>query len=413
VGYYSLYGNKNGIRNVAVGNRALNSSVSNDGNVAIGDSALYRYNNGTYTDYMVAVGQHALTNNTVGYFNTAVGGRSLVENTTGNMNTANGVFALIDNTIGNNNTAVGFTALDGNTTGSGNTAIGSGANVNSNALTNATAIGRNAIATASNQVMLGDTWVTAVKAAGSFVIMSDGRFKNNRKENVLGLDFIKELKPVTYNYNIHKLNSYLKPEESKIEADRTNSRYSAEDEEAIAKKEKKLYSGFIAQEVEAVANKLGYDFSGVYKPQNDKDAYGISYADFVVPLVKAVQELAKQNEDLQKQINELKAVKTTGAQTDVSSQSSAKIMLTDASLEQNIPNPLSNTTSIRYSIPAGAKNAQLMITDNSGKTVKQTTLQAGKGVVNIDASAFSSGTYTYSLLVDGKLIESKKMVVAH
>ena len=48
-----------------------------------------------------------------------------------------------------------------------------------------------------------------------------------------------------------------------------------------------------------------------------------------------------------------------------------------------------------------------------GTPVKQIILYAGSGVVNIDASAFSSGTYTYSLLVNGKLIESKKMVVAH
>jgi hypothetical protein len=54
-----------------------------------------------------------------------------------------------------------------------------------------------------------------------------------------------------------------------------------------------------------------------------------------------------------------------------------------------------------------------MITDNSGTAVKQITLNAGTGVVNIDASAFGSGTYNYTLLIDGRLIESKKMVVAH
>jgi hypothetical protein len=413
VGYYSLYGNKNGVRNVAIGYRALNSSVSNDGNVAIGDSTLYKYNDGTYTDYLVAVGQHALTNNTVGYNNTAVGGRSLVENITGVNNTANGVFALISNTTGGSNTAVGFSALSGNITGHYNTAIGSGANVSSNALTNATAIGSGAIATANNQIMLGNTSVTSVKAAGSFVIMSDGRFKNNRKEDVPGLAFIKELKPVTYNYNIHKLNDYLKTDKNKIETGRASNCCVAEEEAAIVKKERKLYSGFIAQEVEAVANKLGYEFSGLYKPQNDKDAYGISYADFVVPLVKAVQELAKQNEDLQKQINELKAVKTTGAKIDVSSQTSTKIALTDASLEQNKPNPFVNTTSIHYNIPAGAKNAQLTIVDHVGKTIKQISLHAGTSVVNVDASALSSGTYSYTLLVDGKLIENKKMTVVH
>jgi hypothetical protein len=37
--------------------------------------------------------------------------------------------------------------------------------------------------------------------------------------------------------------------------------------------------------------RLGFDFSGVEKPKNEKDLYGLRYAEFVVPLVKAVQEL--------------------------------------------------------------------------------------------------------------------------
>jgi hypothetical protein len=64
-------------------------------------------------------------------------------------------------------------------------------------------------------------------------------------------------------------------------------------------------------------------------------------------------------------------------------------------------------------MPLRTKNAQIIITDNSGKAVKQITLKAGAGVVNIDASVLSSGTYTYTLLGDGKLIETKKMTVAH
>jgi hypothetical protein len=55
----------------------------------------------------------------------------------------------------------------------------------------------------------------------------------------------------------------------------------------------------------------------------------------------------------------------------------------------------------------------LTIVDYFGKTVKQITLHAGAGIVNIDVSALSNGTYNYTLLVDGKLIESKKMIVAH
>ena len=58
-------------------------------------------------------------------------------------------------------------------------------------------------------------------------------------------------------------------------------------------------TGFIAQEVEAAAKNIGYDFSGVDAPKNEKDMYGLRYAEIVVPLVKAVQELNQKNETLE------------------------------------------------------------------------------------------------------------------
>jgi hypothetical protein len=54
-------------------------------------------------------------------------------------------------------------------------------------------------------------------------------------------------------------------------------------------------SGFIAQEVEQAVSMAGIPFSGVDKPSNPIGLYGLRYADFVVPLVKAVQELSAIN----------------------------------------------------------------------------------------------------------------------
>src|SRR5204863_7865383 len=78
-------------------------------------------------------------------------------------------------------------------------------------------------------------------------------------------------------------------------------------------KEQTIYTGFVAQDVEKEAKSLNYDFSGVDAAKNEHDLYGLRYAEFVVPLVKAVQELSKQNDeqkkinsDLQQQIDELK-----------------------------------------------------------------------------------------------------------
>lgn len=77
-----------------------------------------------------------------------------------------------------------------------------------------------------------------------------------------------------------------------------------EDSERI--KGEMLQTGFIAQEVEESANSLGFDFSGVDKPKNENDYYGLRYAEFTVPLVKAVQEQQKIIEEQQTQIDSLK-----------------------------------------------------------------------------------------------------------
>ncbi len=70
------------------------------------------------------------------------------------------------------------------------------------------------------------------------------------------------------------------------------------------------HTGFIAQEVEAAAKQSGFDFSGVHAPVNEKDNYSLSYSEFTVPLVKAVQELSAKNESLQQSNDELKAKMT-------------------------------------------------------------------------------------------------------
>jgi trimeric autotransporter adhesin len=68
-----------------------------------------------------------------------------------------------------------------------------------------------------------------------------------------------------------------------------------------------VFSGFVAQEVEQAAKDLGYNFSGVDKPADaGKQTYALRYSDFVVPLVKAVQEQQKIIETQQKQIDEMK-----------------------------------------------------------------------------------------------------------
>jgi hypothetical protein len=206
-----------------------------------------------------------------------------------------GLASLYNNTTGGNNTAVGSLALFRNTTGVNNTAIGTWSYFTPAlaAYNNSTGIGFGSAITASNQIRLGDN--TAGMSIGGFAAwtnLSDGRFKKDIKENVPGLEFITRLKPVTYHFDIEKMDDFLnKPDSLRSKSD-----------------EDVLFTGFVAQEVEAAAKEIGFDFNGVDKPKNENDFYGLRYAEFTVPLVKAVQEQQKQIEALNTKIKELEAI---------------------------------------------------------------------------------------------------------
>ena len=315
MGNNAMEANRNGTENTAMGNNALQSNTTGSFNTAIGSNALQAdtsgirntvvgrdaMNENTSGSDNTAMGEQALFNNKAGTLNTAIGERALLLNTSGFLNTANGAMALLSNTTGSKNTALGDSALKTNNTGSSNTAIGFNANVSSSNLTNASALGANAVVSASNSMQLGSTSVTSIKGGNNVTIVSDARFKKDIQENVPGLSFISQLRPVTYTFDIHKLNQYIAPDGA--------AKPDEIEETAIKAKEQIHYTGFLAQEVEKVADKIGFDFSGVYKPQNNKDPYGLSYSEFVVPLVKAVQELSKKNEELGITNEELKKAK--------------------------------------------------------------------------------------------------------
>ncbi|MGB3080427.1 MAG: tail fiber domain-containing protein, partial [Saprospiraceae bacterium] len=160
----------------------------------------------------------------------------------------------------------------------------------------------NTVATTTNKSRIGNTMMTVIEGQVAWSFPSDARFKYNVKNDVPGLDFIQRLRPVTYQFDLAAFNSFIMPDGWQERMDEKNlSKWHAEE----LTHSEVIQSGFIAQEVEAAAHEIGYDFDGVVKPQNEKDNYGLRYAEFVVPLVKAVQELSSQNNELKKQNDEL------------------------------------------------------------------------------------------------------------
>jgi hypothetical protein len=289
IGAGALTDNTAGSRNTAIGLHAMFSNTTGTDNTAIGIDALV---NNTQGDSNMAIGNFALNDNITGLSNTGIGLNALGSNITGSRNTSNGLSALHSNTSGNGNTALGFEAMSDNTIGSFRTAIGVNSNSAGASFSNNTGIGYNAICSASNQVRIGNSEVTSIGGFVDWTNVSDARFKDNVSENVIGLDFINALRPVTYTMDVHAIDSWFAENYDQRDPSLTFSGFD---------KEKIVYSGFIAQEVEATAKSLGYDYSGIDAPKNDKDYYGLRYSTFVVPLVKAVQEQQVQIEELRRE----------------------------------------------------------------------------------------------------------------
>ena len=305
VGYAALSANQptttsDGINNTAVGNLALAANTNGYDNTGIGVTALYS----NITGYEnTATGRQSLFFNTTGSDNTGTGYKALRNTNTGYENSADGVYALFSNTSGFDNTATGAYALYGNITGDGNTGLGFLADVSNGNLKNATAIGNNALADASNKVRIGDQRVTSIGGQVGWTSFSDGRYKKNIKEDVKGLSFINSLRPITYTVDINGLNEHYDKQrkyDSSYEKVKASMKSSADEAAKI------VYNGFIAQDVAKAAQSIGYNFSGVDKPQTKDGLYGLRYSDFVVPLVKAMQEQQVIIEELKKQMTEMK-----------------------------------------------------------------------------------------------------------
>lgn len=427
-GVSALFSNVSGIRNTANGGSALYANSTGNFNTATGYGALSENINGSSN---TAIGNEALFSNTTGFNNSALGRSALHHNTTGYYNSANGYTALYANTTGYRNTACGYFALAGNISGNFGTAVGHHAHSLGTDYDNSTGVGYNADPTAGNTIIVGNSSVTSIGGQVGWTTLSDKRFKTDiRNDEIKGLEFITALEPVSYTYDLEAHSTWKQENYGELDTAQWKGK---NDIEQIR------FSGFIAQDVEAVANEIGYSFSGVDAPKNDKDVYGLRYAEFVVPLVKAVQELNTENE-LQRELLEAQRIENEQLRklmdqilenqqifkSDLeqccfnyeegneskSSLQNGKQMPDNPALEQNQPNPFRENSVIKYYLPENANTGELIISDLNGVELKTFQLQgSGFGQILISGGSFKAGIYLYTLLIDGIRVDSKRMML--
>ncbi len=288
VGFEAHKANISGYENTVFGHGALSFSQKTSGNTAIGLLALQNY---TFTSTTAGQGTN----------NVAVGKNTMRDAKNCQQNVAVGNATLIKSE-GDYNTAIGQGALRDLTTGYNNTAIGFGAGQAISSEFNSTCLGNDASVTGSNQVQLGSVSTTTY-TYGSVQNRSDARDKTDIRDTLLGLDFIKSLRPVDFRWNYRE--DYYNNEEYTEDGDALIRKVAVPQDGSRSRT--RFHHGLIAQEVKQAADSQNVDFAGYqdHSIAGGDDVLSIGYNELIAPLIKAVQQLSAENEELKSRIQAL------------------------------------------------------------------------------------------------------------
>jgi hypothetical protein len=185
--------------------------------------------------------------------------------------------------------------------------------------------------------------------------------------------------------------------------------------------------GFIAQDVQKVYPELVYS--------DEKGTLSINYIALIPMIIKALKQQNQTIFNQQEQITTLQQIVVSqnsdilclknklsvdcdtqkslkSGKLAVADPSNANLPATAAILYQNTPNPFSAQTEIKFDIPKEIANAILYIHDMSGNEMRSFNIaQRGLSSIIIQGSELQAGMYLYTLIVNGQIADTKKMIL--
>ncbi|MES2680149.1 MAG: tail fiber domain-containing protein [Bacteroidota bacterium] len=253
-------------------------------------------------------------------------------------------------------------------------------------------VGGNSGGSSYNTLAMAGYFNGDVVTTSSQYYTSDKRMKKDIINIDNSLSIINKLRPVTYNFDT-KSNPYM------------------------ALPVEKQY-GFISQEIKEILPeltktvihpaKIGEDGKEV-SPQ--KEFLGLNYNGFIAILTKGIQEQQKQIDEqklLIANLNDRLNAKTAGV-TGIN-----EIKVADGfAMDQNVPNPFTHETVVKYTLPSTTSNAFLAVYDLTGKQLTSfPILDLGSSAITLTSEKLAAGIYIYSIVADGKIVDSKRMIVS-
>jgi hypothetical protein len=219
--------------------------------------------------------------------------------------------------------------------------------------------------------------------AANFYKMSDLRMKSNISNITTGLKMINQIRPVYYTI----INNEFDSTGRKIE--NTRQQY-----------------GFISQEIEK-------SFPEV-KITDDVLGFKLLDYDQIIPItVSAIQEQQKIIDSLIRDLAKFKEQLNSNRSLIGLASDNTSNFANLSTLSQNSPNPFNESTDIKFSInKENFRNASIIIFDMNGLLIKKFDIQThGNGTIKINGNELKPGMYIYTLIVNDKEIDSKRMIL--
>lgn len=170
--------------------------------------------------------------------------------------------------------------------------------------------------------------------------------------------------------------------------------------------------GFIAQDLKKIIPEaVSYDSTA--------KLYAISYSRIIPLLVEAIKEMNTEYVNLQTEFENLrlKLEDLVGNEFDEIHETSSRNPellneIGEAFLEQNQPNPFNENTIINFYLESAVRQAVLHIYDMQGRRIRTLDISdRNNGTIVISANELHPGVYYYSLIADGRRIDTRQMIL--
>ncbi|HNR18793.1 MAG TPA: tail fiber domain-containing protein [Bacteroidia bacterium] len=386
-------------------NNTKNVIFKNDFNTnpapAVPEAKVYiEAQNGTGQDHRYALHARNINTSTATGLQIGIEGQSIgVRTPTGFSRNIGGLFraAGIGNTSGSTNTAV-YAVVDAAQTADENqaglflsTSTGSPRNYGIRAYANnANTTNVGIYAEANGNGAMAGHFQGSLTYTGSLIYGSDSILKTNVQPLKNASSILDLLNPLEYNYDKAKY-PYMGFADG-------------------------LRYGFLAQEVERL---LPQFVSVIHYPGEYDDKGTMIHAPFdykgldyvaMMPLLFAAYH------DLKQQVDACGCAGQRQGLNTLPNQNTTEVQLANSQtiyLDQNVPNPFETETNITYNIPQNINSAKIIFYNNNGNVLKEVEIRhKGAGTIKVYATELTAGIYNYSLIADGKVMDTKKMVKA-